>query len=656
MSTITAAYGTWRSPITSDLIVAAHIRLGQPYIEGTTHYWTEGRPLDGGRVVVVRQEADGTTTDLTPAGYHVRTLVHEYGGGAYLVVDGTIYFSNYADQRVYVQKPGTAPYALTPEGALRYADYIHDAARNRLIAVCEDHRGDGEAANYLVSIDLNTGNLTPIHQGRTFYAHPRLSPDSTQLVWLAWDHPSMPWDSAEIWMADVNSDGTLSEAQQIAGGAGDAAFQPEWSPDGDLFFVAERTGWWNLYHWQAGKTNAILPLQAEFGQPLWQFGGTTYAVLDSQRLLVTYCERGTWRMVLCERQADGGIGAAALASAPWQLTPIDLPYTEFFRLRADPHSGLAVVIAAGPTIPSVVVLIDPAARTATEINHSSHDILESGYIALPQTIEFPTEGGLTAFGFFYPPTNREYVAPAGELPPLLMMSHGGPTGATGALFDLDILYWTSRGFGVLDVNYGGSTGYGREYRERLIGNWGIVDVDDCCNGAKYLAKQGRVDPERLAITGGSAGGYTTLAALTFRDVFKAGASHFGIGDLETMTTDTHKFESRYLDSLIGPYPERRDLYLERSPVQHISSLECPVIFFQGLEDKVVPPNQAEDMVAALRAKSMPVAYVPFEGEQHGFRKAKNIKRALDGEFYFYSRVFGFTPADPIEPVVIENLS
>jgi dipeptidyl aminopeptidase/acylaminoacyl peptidase len=657
-----APYGSWKSPISSDLVVAGNIRLGQPYTDGGTCYWLEGRPLDGGRTVVVCRTADGRMADRTPAGYYVRTLVHEYGGGAYLVANGTIYFSNYADQRVYVQPPDAEPYPLTAAGPLRYADYMLDAPRNRLIAICEDHGGAGEAANYLAAIDLATGDITPLHQGRTFYAHPRLSPDGNQLVWLAWDHPHMPWEAAELLLAPIAPDGTLGAPTIIAGGAGDVAFQPEWSPDGSLFFVAERSGWWNLYHWQAGVTTAICPMEAEFGQPLWQFGTTTYAVLAADRLLVTYCVQGMWQMAMLQASdplpnplPEGEGTHSTDQASTWQHTVIDTPYSEFYRVQADAAANAAVVIAAGPTAAKAVLAVDLRTHTTQVVQQNSSSPIDPANTSLPEVIAFPTQQGRRAYGFFYPPKNAEYEAPAGALPPLLVMSHGGPTGATAALFDLEIQYWTSRGIAVLDVNYGGSTGYGREYRERLVEQWGIVDVGDCCNGALFLAQAGRVDGKRLAITGGSAGGYTTLAALAFRDVFQAGASHYGIGDLEAMTRDTHKFESRYLDSLIGAYPAERARYLERSPVHHVSSLECPVIFFQGLEDKVVPPNQAEDMVAALRAKGMPVAYVPFEGEQHGFRIAKNIKRALEGEFYFYSRVFGFTPADVIEPVEIENM-
>ena len=640
MSTI-APYGAWRSPITSALIVADGIRLGQPQIDGDTIYWLEGRPLDGGRNVLVSRTPDGQISDVTPLGYNVRTRVHEYGGGAYLVVAGVIYFANDADQRLYRQRPGEAPTALTAGGAIRYTDFVLDAQRNRLICVCERHdTGSQEAENSLAAIDLATGAVMSIQNGRDFYSNPRISPDGTKLAWLSWGHPHLPWDAAELWIAEIQTDGSLTDARMVAGGVGDAAFQPEWGDNATLYVVLERTGWWNLYAVQGDQISALHPIEAEFGQPTWLFRTNTYAIIGATRLLCTYCVAGTWHM-------------AILDTAQQSFSTLELPYDEIAYVDASERQ--AVFLAGSPTKERTLVVLDLATLTTEEIRGSSATTIDPEYLSIPETIEFPTEAGLTAHGFFYAPHNQDFDAPQGELPPLLVMSHGGPTGSTEATLDPKIQYWTSRGFGVLDVNYGGSTGYGRAYRERLRGMWGIVDVDDCVNGAKYLVAQGRVDGNRLAITGGSAGGYTTLAALTFRDVFKAGASHFGIGDLAGFVGDTHKFESRYIDGLVGPYPAMRDLYIERSPIHHVGRLECPTIFFQGLEDKIVPPNQAEAMVAALRAKGIPVAYLPFEGEQHGFRRAENIRRSLDGEFYFYSRVFGYTPAETIEPVEIENL-
>jgi len=645
-----APYGAWKSPITSDLIVSQSIGLGGGTFDGGDVYWTEGRPAEAGRNVIVRRAPDGTTHDINPAPFNARTRVHEYGGGAMLVDHGSVIFSNFADQRLYRVALGAAPEAITSEAPLRYADCVVDAARNRLICVREDHgeaaAAHGEAVNTIAALALDgSAHDDGVAQhvlvsGNDFYATPRLSPDGNTLAWLTWRHPNMPWDGTELWIAAVQPDGTLANAVLVAGGENESIFQPAWSPDGRLYFVSDRSGWWNLYRLDDGRVESLIAMAAEFGLPQWVFGMSTYAFESAERIICTYTQ-------------DGRDYLASLDTTTKTLTTLDVAFTSIDSIQA--ASGKALVRGASPTQATALVLLDLATGQQTVLKRANAIEIDPGYLSIPQPIEFPTTGELTAHGIFYPPQNRDYAAPEGEKPPLLVLSHGGPTGATSSAFSLGIQYWTSRGFAVLDVNYGGSTGYGRAYRERLNGQWGIVDVDDCVNGARYLAEQGLVDPARLAIRGGSAGGYTTLCALTFRDVFHAGASHFGIGDLEAMATDTHKFESRYLDRLVGPYPESRDLYVERSPIHHVERLNNPVIFFQGLEDKVVPPNQAETMVEALRNKGIPVAYLPFEGEQHGFRRAENIKRALDAELYFYGCIFGFELADPVEPVVIENL-
>jgi dipeptidyl aminopeptidase/acylaminoacyl peptidase len=637
-----APYGSWRSPITADLIVAETIRLGLIGLDGDDIYWSEMRPAEGGRYVVVRRTPDRGTADVTPPPFNARTRVHEYGGGAAVVADGTIYFSNWEDQRLYRQDPGGEPRPITPEAELRYADGVVDRGRGRMVCVREDHTIAGrEPVNAIVSLDLDGGEgFRVLASGNDFYAAPRLSPDGARLAWLTWNHPNMPWDGTELWVGELRADGSLGRAKRVAGGLDESIFQPEWSPDGVLHFVSDRTGWWNLYCWRDGRVEPLAEMAAEFGLPQWVFGMATYGFASAERIICAYSEGGTWHL-------------AELDTATGQLTPIDTPYAEIDAVRAGPDR--AVLLAGSPTEPTSVVQLDLATGQFEVLRRSSGVPVDPGYLSSPQPIEFPTEGGLTAHAFFYPPRNRDYVAPSGERPPLLVVSHGGPTGATSSTLDLGVQYWTSRGIGVLDVNYGGSTGYGRAYRQRLEGRWGIVDVDDCANGARYLAGRGAVDGDRLIIQGGSAGGYTTLCALTFRDVFQAGASYYGVSDLAALAQETHKFESRYLDRLVGPYPERADLYRERSPIHFTDQLSCPVIFFQGLEDPVVPPSQAESMVEALRAKGLPVAYVPFEGEQHGFRRAEHIKRALETELYFYARVFGFELAEPVEPVPIDNL-
>lgn len=637
-----APYGSWRSPITSDLIVSATIGLDQVALDGPDRYWVEMRPTEAGRYVVVQRTPDGRTIDRIPAPFNARTRVHEYGGGSYVVNDGTVYFANFADQRLYRQNPGSAPLPLTPDADLRYADGVFDRRRQRLICVREDHTVAGcEAVNTLVSLAPDGSSEARILvAGNDFYSSPRLSPDGARLAWLTWNHPNMPWDGTELWIGDLDAAGAVTNSRRVAGGLEESIYQPEWSPDGILHFVSDRTGWWNLYCWHDGRIELLCPREAEFGRPEWVFGTSTYAFESAQRLVCTFNERGTWRLALLDLTTR-------------VLEPIENPYTEIGSLHCS--AGRALFTAGSPTEPTAVVQLDLSTRRFEVLRRSTEQTVDTGYLSVPRTIEFPTEQGRTAYAFYYPPGNRDFVGPADERPPLVVRSHGGPTSATSSTLRLELQYWTSRGIAVLDVNYGGSTGYGRAYRQRLNDQWGIVDVDDCVNGARYLVERGEVDGRQLAIRGGSAGGYTTLSALTFRDVFRAGASYYGVSDLEALAKETHKFESRYLDRLIGPYPERRDLYRQRSPIHFTDRLSCPVILFQGLEDKVVLPNQAELMVEALRAKKLPVAYVAFAGEQHGFRRAENIKRSLDAELYFYSRVFGFELAESVEPVPIEYL-
>jgi dipeptidyl aminopeptidase/acylaminoacyl peptidase len=637
-----APYGSWKSPITSDLIVAGAVRLMEIVLDGEDRYWLESRPVEGGRYVIVRHSAEGRIADVTPTPFNARTRVHEYGGAPFAVSHGTVYFVNFADQRLYRQEVGGAPKPMTPEKDLRYADAVLDHRRNRMICVREDHTvADHEPVNALVSLVLPKGGEGQVLvSGNDFYSSPRLDPEAAQLAWLTWNHPNMPWDGTELWVAEVKADGSLGEAQLVAGGVDESIFQPQWSPDGVLHFVSDRTGWWNLFRHRDGRIERLCEMEAEFGKPQWVFGMSTYAFESAGRIICTYTSRGTWQL-------------GSLDTRTHRLEPIETSYTDIAAVRARP--GQAVFLAGSPSQAGSVISLDLGTREFQVLRSSSELQVDSGFISQPQAIEFPTEGDLTAHALFYAPKNRDYAAAAGERPPLLVISHGGPTSCASSTLSWEVQFWTSRGFAVVDVNYGGSSGYGRAYRQRLNGEWGVIDVDDCANAALYLVDQGKVDSNRLAIRGASAGGYTTLSALAFRDVFKAGASHFGVSDLEALTRETHKFESRYLDRLVGPYPERSDLYRERSPIYHTEGLSCPMILFQGLEDKVVPPNQAERMVEALRKKGLPVAYLPFEGEQHGFRRAENIKRALDAELYFYSRIFGFELADPVQPVLIENL-
>ena len=641
----TAPYGTWKSPITTDLIVEDSVSLGSMQIDGEDLYWVEMRPQEGARNVIVRRTPDGEVWDVTPEPYNVRTRVHEYGGLSFWVKDGVVLFANFADQRVYRQEPGRQPEPITPEDVdLRYADGKIDGGRDRLVCVREDHRdADREAVNSVVALDIKEGGEGQVLvSGSDFYGYPSVSPDGSEVVWMSWDHPNMPWDTTELWVAEVRADGTLSEPRKIAGEEGESVFQPEWSPDGTLYFVSDRTGWWNLYRRRRGHIEALAPMQAEFGAPAWALGTRTYAFESADRIVCKYVENGFWKL-------------ATIDTRTTEFTHVESPYTEMSRGDIVAGSGLVALEAGSASLPDSLVSLNPESGEIEPLKRSRSVPVGDGYISEPRSIEFVTTGGKTAYAYYYPVKSADFEGPDGERPPLLVVSHGGPTGSAMTSFNLSYQYWTSRGIAVLDVNYGGSTGYGTEYRRRLNGQWGIVDIDDCINAALHLVNEGEVDGERLMVRGGSAGGYTTLASLTFRDVFKVGASYYGVSDLEGLATETHKFESRYLDSMIGPYPERRDLYVERSPIHHTDQLSCPIILLQGLEDKVVLPNQAEVMVDALRAKGLPVAYLPFEGEQHGFRKSENIKRALEAELYFYSRILGFDVADEIEPVEIEGL-
>jgi acetyl esterase/lipase len=635
--------GSWPSPITSSLIVEQTRGLGEPQLDGGMLYWLETRPAEGGRNVIMRTDAGGDIETLTPDGYNVRSSVHEYGGGAYVVGGGSVYFVNHTDQRIYRQRHGEPPHPVTAPMQCRYADLTIDTSHNRLICVCEDHRGDGEPLNSLISIPLDAGEhvgRVQVARGHDFYAGPRLSPDGRQLAFLTWDHPHMPWDATTLWQAEIRADGTLNAAVAIAGGSDESVFQPGWSPDGVLHFVSDRSGWWNLYRSRGGTIEALCERTAEFGLPQWVFGQSTYGFLNAREIICCHATGGLWQL---------GI----LDTAARRLHAIDCRYTEISGIAAG--NGRAVFEAGAPDAVAAIVTYHADDNTLTEIRNAGSLQVDGDYFSIPRPLEYPSGNGETAHALYYPPQNRDCQVPGNERPPLLVRCHGGPTACASGGLNLGIQYWTSRGFAVLDVNYRGSSGFGRAYRQALNGRWGVADVEDCVNGARHLVATGHVDGEQLAMRGSSAGGYTTLCALTFHDVFRAGASLYGISDLEALIRDTHKFESRYLERMIGPYPAARDLYRARSPLHHAAALAAPVIFLQGSDDKVVPPDQAERMVTALRERGVPVAYLLFEGEGHGFRRAETIKRALDAELYFYGRIFGFTPADPLEPIVIDNL-
>jgi dipeptidyl aminopeptidase/acylaminoacyl peptidase len=643
-TTVTIApFGSWDSPFKIEKLTEKVVFLSEARAIDGVRYWLEGHPDEGGRQVLVRRETDGTITRLTPEGFNARSRVHEYGGGAVLVSPELIVVSDFVSGRLHrVVRPGELV-AITPERQWRYADMVHDQARNRLIAIREDHEPDvverhGEWNNELVAIDLDSGEVTVLAAGSDFYSAPRLSPDGTTLVWLEWHHPNMPWDGTELRLATFAPDGSLVDPRTIAGSARDWICQPRWSPEGILHFAAEPTGWMNLFRYVDGQMEQITDLEAEVVPPDWLFGTASYGFLLDGDIIGIARSEGRDNLIRISR--DG------------EITPIKTPYTEIGSISVD--GDRFVVRAAGPTSPATVAEVDLQGNVEV-LRRATPFVPEPADTSIPQHIEFPTKGGLTAHGNYYPPTNRAFVGPADELPPLIVTSHGGPTGSAFTAFQTGLQLFATRGYAVLDVDYGGSTGYGRDYRKRLEGEWGIVDVDDCVAGAKYLAEQGLVDGERQAIRGGSASGFTTLAALAFTKQFDAGCTYFGIGDLRAFVKDTHKFESRYLESLVGPWPAAKQLYLDRSPALHADQITAPVLVQQGAEDMVVPKEEGERIVDALFERRVPHVYLLFPGEDHGFRSKDAITRSFGAELSFYAQVFGFEPADDVEPVEIQFL-
>jgi dipeptidyl aminopeptidase/acylaminoacyl peptidase len=639
-------YGAWPSPITADRAAAGSVGLRETRAIGDATTWLERRPQEQGRSVVVRSGAGAEPVDVTPPGVSVRTRVHEYGGGSYAVDGTTTYFVNLEDQRLYRQEVGGAPTAITPEPVtprgLRYADMNVSPDGRWIASVHERHQGEGMPVNELVVIAADGSAMSTLASGRDFYAFPRWSPDGSRIAFIAWDFPRMPWDGTELLEVDVASDGSAGPSRAVAGGERESIFQPAWGPDGSLTFVSDRTGWWNLHREGAdGELTNLTPMSAEFAVPMWNFGYSSYAFLSDGRIVCTYRERGVHHIAL-------------LDPATQELLDLDLPYETFEPAVSVSGQRLAFV-AGGPTTPTQVVSLDFSTRAVEVLRESDVVDFDPEYLSVPEPIEFPTTDGQTAFAHYYPPTNPVAVAPEGERPPLLVNVHGGPTSEADPELHLEVQFFTSRGFAYAEVNYRGSTGYGRAFRESLYGRWGVVDVDDAVAAAQYLVGRGLADPDRLLIAGGSAGGWTTLCALTFRDVFATGSSYFGVSDLEPFAETTHKFESKYLDLLVGPWPEAAELWAERSPVRHAEQLSRPLLILQGDEDEVVPPAQSEEIVRALQRRGLPYAYLLFEGEQHGFRKMESISRGLSAELTFYGKILGFEPADRLPPLEIVNL-
>lgn len=628
-------------------MVADAVRLGELVVDGADVLWAEGRPAEGGRTQIVRRRADGSCVDVLPEGWNARTAVHEYGGGGWWAREGVVWFANWADQRLYRLAADADPVPITPEPAVPRADRFADGdlAPDAASIVCVRERHNGRSAaevvNEIVRLDANALSEPEVLAGGSdFVAAPRLSPDGATLAWLRWNHPSMPWDATELVVRDLGT----GEELVIAGGPDESVLEPRWDAEGALWFLSDRTDWWNLYRYAPGTDIAtVVRMDAEIGVPPWQFGSARYVMLADGSVVFARSRRGYDG--LARRAPDGSV------------TDLDTPFSRVTAVRAA-QDGAVLVVAGSPTREPGVHRVDPATG-AVETLRPPRDLgIDPAFISVPEHVTFATDDDRTAHALFYPPAHPERTGPQGELPPLIVEIHGGPTAAASPVFSTAVQYWTSRGFAVADVNYGGSTGYGRSFREELVGRWGIVDVADCLAAARHLARTGRVDGARLTIRGGSAGGFTTLAALARADTpFAAGADHFGVADLEALARDTHKFEIRYLDRLVGPYPAAREVYIERSPIHHVDRFTRPLIVLQGSEDAIVPPAQSETIVDALRERKVPVAYLLFDGEQHGFRRAENIRKALDAELSFYAQVLGFElPEDEgIEPVVVENL-
>lgn len=636
-------YGSWPSIISAASVVEGSRGLSSLSFDNGALYWLESRPEEGGRTTIMRAKTGGKPEEILPAPWYARTRVQEYGGSAVLVADGVVWFSNFEDQHLYRLVPGEKPVAVTPEGDLRYAGCVLDKTRNRLICIREDHRVLGEPRNTLVALPLegiSEGEV--LFDDSDFVSAVKLSHDGGSIAFTSWDHPNMPWDNTDLWSAGFDAQGQLTEVTRHNKGKSESVINPQWGANNQLYAISDRDNWWKIYRvdgQQFRTINSGLD-QVEIGGPDWAIGQNYYHLLTDGSMLVQVMKSGVEY-------------AAILDPARQSTTPLGLASVSITDIL--PVEGRLFVINAATDHSPELLETDMKGKIISVIRTSSDFTLAPSWVPTYQLVSFPTGQGATAHGIYLPPTNPDVSAPADETPPLIVSVHGGPTGLATPAFKLSHLYWTSRGFAVLDLNYRGSTGFGREYRRSLYGQWGIADVEDAVAGATWLAEQGLADPKRLLIRGGSAGGYTTLAAHAFHDAFAAGASYYGISDLEALATDTHKFESRYLDQVIGPYPERKDLYKARSPINHLEGFSAPLLLLQGLDDPVVPPNQSRMIFEALKFRGVPTAYLEFEGESHGFRKAENQIRSLEAELYFYARVLGFEPAEKLPPVVIEGL-
>lgn len=638
-----APFGAWKSPITTDMIVKESLSFQEIGYDGKQLYYTELRPSEKGRVALVRQSADGKLTDLVPE-MSIRNRVNEYGGATLTASNGKVFFTNDKDKSYYTLDAADKPVLLIKEVKKRFADATLSPDGSALIMVCEEHVTESNIVNTLVRLDLKTKKLTEVAAGHDFYASPRFSPDGKKCSFVAWDFPNMPWDGTTLWLCDIMKDGRLSTPKAIAGGAEESICQVQWSPDGNLYFASDKTGFWNLYRFNTnGQVQPLHQMEADFGIPAWTFGRPTYAFFPY---------KNGWG-IACAYTIKGVDYLGILDPDEKKLQQLSLPFSYIQNLCYG--KDRLYFFGASATLPISLISLDLKTSQFQILKESFKAEIDPNYISKPEEVTYPSEKTDTGYAFYYPPKNPQFKGKENEKPPLIVRAHGGPNGRAYPILTLEVIYWTSRGFGFVDVNYSGSSGYGRAYLQRLYGKWGILDVADCMSAAQKLVDQGKADSKRLIIKGGSAGGYTTLCAVTYHHLFSAGASYFGISDLVLLEEAIHKFESHYSERLIGPFPQDKKIYMERSPINYVDQIKVPVLLLQGKEDKVVPPDQSILIFEALKKKKVPTALLLFDGEQHGFRMASSIKKALDGELYFYSKVLKFPLAEPVEPIHIENL-
>ena len=634
MSATPESHAARHSPITPARVAQAMAGIGEPRLFDGALYWVENRPGEGGRVTLMKEHG-GARSELTPPPYNVRSRVHEYGGAAYLPARNAVFFVNAPDQNIYaVDAAGTIAQITDSRASLRYADLCLDQQGDRLIAVTEIHRDGQHPMNALAAVTIGTGQATIVHQGHDFYASPKVSPSGREILFVAWDHPNMPWDGTQLVRATLDSTG-IGATTLVAGGAAESVLQPNWLCDESALYLSDVTGFWNLHRMDAGGTSAVLAEDAEYAGPPWQFGARDYVCLND-------------RYVVARRQAEGEQMLVLIDLESGFASPLPTHCAEYSHLSADGHT--IYFLGSHARASSELAGYDTRTQRSTTRVAGPPLEVDEEWLSEPRHIDYRTRDGERAYAWLYLPASAAPTLPGGK-PPLLITTHGGPTGTAARALRLPIQFYTSRGWVVADINYRGSTGYGRRYRDALRGQWGLVDVHDCVDAVNHLIAEGLVDPTRIAIRGGSAGGYTTLRALTTQTVFGAGASHYGIGDLSALADDTHKFESQYLFALVGDH----DAMAERSPIHHLDAFNCPVIFFQGSEDKIVPPNQAQSMVEALERKGLPVAYLEFPQEGHGFRDGTNIARAIGCEYAFFCRVFDIPVHEDLPQVKIENL-